>query len=181
MTKPKPKDQLQKRGRKSLLRPEYIRIAEVAAKFGATEEEIARELGVPRSTLNNWKYHYPEFLDALKLAKEVADARVEHALYQRAIGYQHEAEKIMTVALGDNKGSKVVREKYIERYPPDTASICFWLKNRQLEKWRDVQRIDSAVGHYVLSDHPMTVDEWIRERTIADGGETKTIEHEPDK
>jgi len=32
MTKPKPKDQLQKRGRKPLFRPEYILIAKAAAR-----------------------------------------------------------------------------------------------------------------------------------------------------
>jgi hypothetical protein len=40
MTKPKPKDQLQKRGRKSAFRPEYILIAKACARFGAIEEEI---------------------------------------------------------------------------------------------------------------------------------------------
>jgi hypothetical protein len=44
MTKPKPKDQLQKRGRKSLFREEFILIARAAARFGATEDENADEL-----------------------------------------------------------------------------------------------------------------------------------------
>ena len=113
-------------------------------------------------------------------AKEVADERVGRALYHRAIGYSHPAVKIVTVALGNNAGSKVVREEYTEHYPPDTAAICFWLKNRQPDRWRDIQRSDAAMGHYVLSESPMTIDQWIRERTIADGGEPKTIEHEPD-
>jgi hypothetical protein len=41
MTKPKPKDQLQKRGRKSAFRPEYILIAKACARFGAIEDEVA--------------------------------------------------------------------------------------------------------------------------------------------
>ena len=45
MTKPKTKDQLQKRGRKSLFR-QYILIAKAAARFGATEDEIADELNI---------------------------------------------------------------------------------------------------------------------------------------
>ena len=58
-------------------------------------------------------------------AKEVADERVGRALYHRAIGYSHPAVKVLTVALGNNAGSKVVREEYTEHYPPDTAAICF--------------------------------------------------------
>ena len=55
MTKPKPQDQLQKRGRKSLFREEYILIAKAAARFGAIEEEIADELDIGITTLERWK------------------------------------------------------------------------------------------------------------------------------
>ena len=55
MTKPKPKDQLQKRGRKSLFREEYILIAKAAARFGAIEDEIADELNIAHDTLDSWK------------------------------------------------------------------------------------------------------------------------------
>jgi hypothetical protein len=48
MTKPKPKDQLQKRGRKSAFRPEYVLIAKACARFGAIEDEIADELHIKR-------------------------------------------------------------------------------------------------------------------------------------
>ena len=58
MTKPKPKDQLQKRGRKSLFREEYILIAKAAARFGATEDEIADELKISDTTLDNWQKKY---------------------------------------------------------------------------------------------------------------------------
>jgi hypothetical protein len=50
MTKPKPKDQLQKRGRKSDFRPEYVSIAKACARFGAIEDEIANELNVGPKT-----------------------------------------------------------------------------------------------------------------------------------
>ena len=179
MTKPKTKDQLQKRGRKSAFRPEYIRIAEVAAKFGAIEEEIARELGVSRQTFNSWKNSFPELLDALKPAKAAADDRVARSLYHRAIGYSYRAEKVVTVALGNGAGSEVRVVEYTEHVPPDVTAQIFFLKNRRPDEWRDVQRIDAAMGHYVLSERPLTIDEWVKERTIAEGGEPKTIEHEP--
>ena len=31
--------------------------------------------------------------------------------------------------------------------------------------WRDVQQLQSEVGHYIISDRPMTEDEWIMQRT----------------
>jgi hypothetical protein len=76
-----------------------------------------------------------------------ANSHVERSLYQRAIGYSHDAVKIF-----QTRDGKIVEHKYVERYPPDPASMCFWLKNRRPDRWRDVQRIDAAMGHYVLSD-----------------------------
>ena len=42
--------------------------------------------------------------------------------------------------------------------------------------WRDVQNLSADVGHYILSDKPMTEDEWIATRTRL---EPKTIEAKP--
>ena len=81
MTKPKPKDQLQRRGRKSAFRPEYILIAKACARFGAIEDEIASELNIGPATLDRWKQKYPEFRCALKAGKDAFDDRVERSLY----------------------------------------------------------------------------------------------------
>ena len=146
MTKPKPKDQLQKRGRKSLFREECILIAKAAARFGATEDEIADELKISDTTLDNWKIKFPEFLGALKAAKAAADDRVERSLYQRANGYSHPAVKVFM-----KRDGTTVEHNYIEYYPPDPTSMIYWLKNRRPDRWRDVQNIDHAVGVYHIS------------------------------
>lgn len=31
---------------------------------------------------------------------------------------------------------EVVREEYVEHYPPDTAAASLWLANRQRGKWK---------------------------------------------
>ena len=65
MTKPKPKDLLLKRGRKSDFRPEYILIAKACARFGAIDE-IAAFLDVSIGCIKRWKLAHPEFRAALK-------------------------------------------------------------------------------------------------------------------
>jgi hypothetical protein len=147
MTKPKPKDQLQKRGRKSAFRPEYILIAKACARFGATEDEIANELNIGPATLDRWKQKYPEFRCALKAGKEASDDRVERSLYQLAIGWNGQ--------------------------PPNTTAAIFWLKNRRPDRWRDVQQ--SEHGVYILSDKPLSEQEWIEQHTIVEQ-KRKTIE-----
>ena len=41
----------------------------------------------------------------------------------------------------------------------------FWLKNRRPDRWRDVQQLQGDVGHYLISDRPLTEEQWIEERT----------------
>jgi hypothetical protein len=35
--------------------------------------------------------------------------------------------------------------------------------------WRDVQNVEHAIGKYIISDHPLSEEEWARERaTVID-------------
>jgi hypothetical protein len=91
--------------------------------------------------------------------------RVERSLYERANGYNYEAVKIFMPA-----GSKQpVVVHYIEHLPPDPTSAMFWLKNRDPDNWRDVQNVDHVLSKYIISDRPMTEEQWAAERaTIID-------------
>lgn len=124
-------------GRPTLYRDAYVEQARKLCMLGATDAEMADFFGVTEQTLNNWKIDHPEFFESLKAGKVKADALVAHSLYHRAIGYKHDAVKIITVARGDNQGSAVEEVPYIERYPPDTTAAIFWLKNRRPDQWRD--------------------------------------------
>jgi hypothetical protein len=49
-----------------------------------------------------------------------------------------------------------------------TAAI-FWLKNRDPQHWRDSQQLEHVLGKYLISDQPMTEEQWARERaTVID-------------
>jgi hypothetical protein len=49
------------------------------------------------------------------------------------------------------------------------SAQIFWLKNRKPTEWRDVQQMEHVLGKYIISDKPMTEEEWIRERaTVVD-------------
>jgi hypothetical protein len=53
---------------------------------------------------------------------------------------------------------------YVEHVPPDVTACIFWLKNRRPQDWRDVQQMEHVLGKYIMSDKPMTEEQWIRER-----------------
>lgn len=121
---------------------EYVRIAEGAAKLGATDREVAEMLGVSERTLNYWKHQRPELVAALKVGKEAADQRVEQSLYRRAVGYSHDAVKIFMPAGAE----KPVYAPYTEHFAPDTTAAIFWLKNRRPQDWRDKQEVEHSGG-----------------------------------
>lgn len=119
-------------GRPSEFSEEKVRFAVVLAGFGATDAEISSGIGISREALSQWREKHPEFADALKNAKEVADNEVEKSLFQRAKGYSHPDTHFATV------DGKVVATPTVKHYPPDTTACIFWLKNRRADRWRDV-------------------------------------------
>lgn len=163
MGKRGPKKGAANAGRPTLYKPEYDAIAEKMALLGATDAQLADALGVSEMTLNNWKLAHPNFVESLKRGKDEADAKVARSLYERALGYSHPSEKVVTVALGNNQGSEVVRVPIVEHYPPDTTAAIFWLKNRQKAQWRDKQEIEHS-GNLTVANAIATARERAKSR-----------------
>ena len=98
------------------------------AKNGLTDEQIAKNIGINRTTLYDWKKKEVNIADALKKGKEVIDFEVENALLKRALGYEYEEE---TYENG------ILTKKVKKQVAPDTTAQIFWLKNRKKEQWRE--------------------------------------------
>ena len=127
--------------RPSSYKPEYAEQAAKLCQLGATDSELADFFGVEERTVNNWKTAHPEFFQSLKAGKVLADDRVERSLYQRAVGYTHDAVKIVA----DAKTGESLAVPFREHYPPDTTAAIFWLKNRRSAEWRDKQEVEHGV------------------------------------
>ena len=123
-------------GRPTEYRTEYIQRAKEMCAAGATSMELADEFDVSIQTLYNWRAKYPEFMDAIKVNKEIADQRVERSLFERATGYERNSVKIFC-----DKDGNVTEVPYREYVPPDATSMIFWLKNRKPAEWRDKQEL----------------------------------------
>lgn len=99
---------------------------------GATDEEIAKRLGISRDSFYQYKKEFSDFSDTLKETKEIVDAQVENALLKRALGYEYK-EVTKKVVDGELKVTKVITKQVV----PDTTAQIFWLKNRRPDKWRE--------------------------------------------
>lgn len=133
---------------KDWLTPDGLQRLESWARDGLTDEQIAANIGVSKSTFYKWKREHAQFSDAIKKGKAPVDFEVENALLKRALGYEvTEDETIFKVSgtktdengkmvpILDYNGAKVIRRK--RHIPPDPLSIFYWLKNRKPEQWRD--------------------------------------------
>ncbi|WP_062702205.1 hypothetical protein [Chryseobacterium indologenes] len=126
-------------GIESKYKPEYSEQAYNYCLLGATDKQLAEFFDVCEATINNWKKDYPEFLEALRAGKEVADIMVAKSLYQNCMGAITTTQKEVRIKQVDPKTKKLIDKVEIvtlqDQLPPDTNAIKFWLTNRQKSMW----------------------------------------------
>lgn len=105
---------------------------------GATDEEIAKRLGISYSSFKEYKKEFSAFSATLKESKDIVDSQVESALLKRALGYDYEE---ITQERND-KGQLVVTKIVHKQVVPDTTAQIFWLKNRRPDKWKEKSQVD---------------------------------------
>lgn len=120
--------------------PEYATQAEkLCLLLGATNADLALFFDVSSDTVERWQKRHPDFADAVKRGKMVADSLVAESIYRQAIGA---ATIKRTKVFGDPKSGMELRVDYEEQLPPNTVAAIFWLKNRQPAQWRDRQKVE---------------------------------------
>ena len=114
-------------GRPTTYRPEYAEQARKLCRNGATDREIADILGVCVRTFYRWRAEHDEFAEALKAGKELADDRVERALYERACGYDYDDVKIFH----PSGAKEPVIVPVTVHVPADVGAAKQWLATRR--------------------------------------------------
>lgn len=130
--------------------PNNLLILGAWARDGLTDEDIAHNIGISRSTLKEWKKKIPAISATLNTNKAIADIRVENALFKKAIGCTVKEKVISKIKNQD--GTVTETERTVEReLPPDTTAGIFWLKNRKPKDWRDKQEVELS-GNVGMTD-----------------------------
>ena len=118
------------------------------ARDGLSDEQLAEKMGVCPSTFYAWKNKYPEISEALREGKEVADRRVENALYNSCFDRKitiRRPFKVKEVYYNDGKRCERERVMYGEEdvaIPANEKAIEFWLANRKPEKWSRKEKLE---------------------------------------
>lgn len=141
------------------LEPENLILLQGWARNGLTDEQIAKNMGISRSTLAEWKKKYSDISDTLKKGKDVVDIEVENALLKKATGYNAEVNKTFKIkeVYYDKKNRRCEKEKLVTavdevHIPADTTAQIFWLKNRRPDEWRDRVQEDNNAALNKLDD-----------------------------
>ena len=129
-----------KRGRPTAYQAAHAEQARRLALLGFTDLQMAEFFGVAESTFHLWKQRHKDFSESIRAGKAVADAHVAEGLYKAATG-GHTVTDTKTVSGDDG----TVRTTEVRQVPPSVSAMIFWLKNRQPDKWRDRQDVESSV------------------------------------
>lgn len=164
------------------LEPDRLALLAAWARDGMTDDQLCDKdhLAISRTTLWQWRKDHPKIANALKINKEIADIRVENALYKRALGYTAQVRKTFKVrrVKYSADGRKISEEERLEvgvdevHIPADVTAQIYWLKNRRPEQWRD-RREHAGDGREVEDLTPLAdmlaVDEGVQGGGGVDG------------
>jgi hypothetical protein len=138
-------------GRPTTYRPENAEIARNACMLGATNEALAERFEVCRRTVDNWIATIPEFSDAVRQGRDVADEVVISALFARATGMEQKMTKIFCY-----RGQPITVD-YVAHLPPNVPACLFWLRNRRPWQWRENRPLFEEEDVEAADD-----DDWVR-------------------
>ncbi len=114
------------------------------ALSGMTDKEMYTMLEISHDTFYKWKRERPEFADALKKGKDIANGELVNSAFKQATGYYITVTEPMKVKKGfDEFIEMVTYEKFI---PANNTMNIFMLKNRMPEQYKDKQHTEHSGG-----------------------------------
>lgn len=119
-------------------------LVEEWSRLGLTEQQISKNLGISRSTLNDFKNKHRELMEAIRKGREVAVAELENGLYKRALGFNYEETRV-SIRVIDGREVRFT-EKSTKYQAPDVGACIILLKNKDRPNWsndpvkRDLER-----------------------------------------
>lgn len=103
------------------IKPHFEKIDKMLNE-GASEKQVAENLGVSYPAWNNYKTQHPEFKELCSKPRQPLIEDLRSALVKKALGFEYEEMKVYTVE--DEDGNKKKHIEKVKKYcPPDTTAI----------------------------------------------------------
>lgn len=150
-TPKKPAHLKQKTGRKTALTPELRGRILLLATHQLTNEQICQTLDIASASFYSWQQNFPEFLEAIKAAREQRLDDIERNMYLRGNGvkFDETTEEFERIVEKNEKGA-ITRDEFVltkrkvakKWLAPDVGAAVFILCNRRPRFWRNIQKVD---------------------------------------
>jgi len=150
-------------GRPTKYRKDFPERAERLFSKGATSAEVSKALKVQISTLYDWADKKPEFSEAVRRGKAVADELMEQALFKRGVGFSHPDTHFSSYE------GEITATSFTRHYPPDTNACIFWLKNRKPKEWRDAHDLSVTTLNGMPEDLVKAIQDRAAEKAKTNG------------
>lgn len=167
---------MKRRGRpgkyETIVKPRFDEITEWLS-IGATEKEIAKNLGINIDTWIEYKKKYSELTDLIKSGRKNPVIQIKKAMLKRALGFQYEEKKVITQSIKFNDESlgeipaKVIRTEITTKTAlPDVAAglvlLQHWdLDNEGKTKWsRDLASLEIKKQELELKKKQAEEEAW---------------------
>lgn len=138
----------------------YFKDIEKMLNDGATEQQVAKALGISYGSFNNYKREHPELWELCRKPRPKLIDDLRSALIKKALGMKVERKKIYSKKNEDGEEVKYT-EIMIDELPPDVAAINLALKNYDRENWaNDPQAMDLKREELKLRKELAQLKEW---------------------
>ena len=120
----------------------------LCAIYGATDEILAKMLGVTVRTIQNWKNTHPDFYEIVELGKTMANANVANELYKSCFDKYIWLEEERCI-----KGQVIVTRKQI-CIPGNVHAQIKFMAVRDPEHWSETSRameVNNTTNYNVLN------------------------------
>lgn len=154
----------EKRGRKNAyetkIMPRFDEIREWLIN-GATNENIAYNLGINMVTFYKYVKEKNEFNELLKNGRIAVVAQLRSALIKKAMGFEYQESKIIERTDPETGEKHQTIETYNKKALPDVAAINLALKNYDSENWSNDPQGDKIKREELeLKKQKLEKDEW---------------------
>lgn len=134
------------------------------SRNGATDEILARKMGIGTSTLYKWKKEHVEIVEALKQGKEVVDAEVENSLLKRAMGMTTKTTIYKMVKIDDDV-LKAKRMRFLNAFKLEHPEMTKQrLTMAALENVPTYEQIPMSVNEVELAPDTSAAIFWLKNR-----------------
>lgn len=107
---------------------------------GLSQKELCKRLGISKTSLEKYKNEHTDFASLLKRGRVDQVKEVSNALYKAATGYYYTVDEVHKVKLAD--GGETLQVVKVTKFKgPETAAMCFFLKNKDRANWADQPQI----------------------------------------